>query len=100
MSLNTSSNTPGDIQRLKNASSDIKQMVKSEADLDITAELRKKLHRAKKEKLEITTKHNAELRMQNFRERQMRLRKHSRLPSRNGKKNVEDLNMIWRKETV
>ncbi|XP_020919133.1 coiled-coil domain-containing protein 171 [Sus scrofa] len=61
MSLNTSSNTPGDIQRLKNASSDIKQMVKSEADLDITAELRKKLHRAKKEKLEITTKHNAEL---------------------------------------
>ena len=46
---------------MKNASSDIKQMVKSEADLDITAELRKKLHRAKKEKLEITTKHNAEV---------------------------------------
>uniref|UniRef100_A0A8C2NNU9 Coiled-coil domain containing 171 n=1 Tax=Capra hircus TaxID=9925 RepID=A0A8C2NNU9_CAPHI len=36
-------------------------MVKSETDLDITADLRKKLHRAKKEKLEITTKHNAEL---------------------------------------
>lgn len=47
--------------RLKNASSDIKQMVKSETDLDITADLRKKLHRAKKEKLEITTKHNAEV---------------------------------------
>ncbi|XP_022429463.1 coiled-coil domain-containing protein 171 isoform X1 [Delphinapterus leucas] len=61
MSLNTSNNAPGDIQRLKNASSDIKQMVKNETDLDITADLRKKLHRAKKEKLEITTKHNAEL---------------------------------------
>ncbi|XP_023389498.1 coiled-coil domain-containing protein 171 isoform X2 [Pteropus vampyrus] len=36
-------------------------MLKSETDLDITADLRKKLHRAKKEKLEITTKHNAEL---------------------------------------
>ena len=36
-------------------------MFKSETDLDITAELRKKLHRAKKEKLEITTKHNAEV---------------------------------------
>lgn len=36
-------------------------MFKSETDLDITADLRKKLHRAKKEKLEITTKHNAEL---------------------------------------
>ena len=47
--------------RLKNASSDIKQMVKSETDLDITADLRKKLHRSKKEKLEITTKHNAEV---------------------------------------
>lgn len=47
--------------RLKNASSDIKQIVKSETDLDITADLRKKLHRAKKEKLEITTKHNAEV---------------------------------------
>nr|XP_021538109.1 coiled-coil domain-containing protein 171 [Neomonachus schauinslandi] len=47
--------------RLKNASSDEKQMFKSETDLDITADLRKKLHRAKKEKLEITTKHNAEL---------------------------------------
>ncbi|XP_022373319.1 coiled-coil domain-containing protein 171 isoform X1 [Enhydra lutris kenyoni] len=61
MSLNASSNAPGDAQRLKNASSDIKQMFKNETDLDITAELRKKLHRAKKEKLEITTKHNAEL---------------------------------------
>ncbi|XP_032333564.1 coiled-coil domain-containing protein 171 isoform X3 [Camelus ferus] len=61
MSINTTSNAPGDIQRLKNASSDTKQAVKSETDLDITADLRKKLHRAKKEKLEITTKHNAEL---------------------------------------
>uniref|UniRef100_A0A8C0C680 Coiled-coil domain containing 171 n=1 Tax=Balaenoptera musculus TaxID=9771 RepID=A0A8C0C680_BALMU len=61
MSLDTSNNASGDIQRLKNASSDIKQMVKNETDLDITADLRKKLHRAKKEKLEITTKHNAEL---------------------------------------
>ncbi|KAI5767047.1 CCDC171-like protein [Gulo gulo luscus] len=61
MSLNASSNAPGDAQRLKNASSDVKQMFKNETDLDITAELRKKLHRAKKEKLEITTKHNAEL---------------------------------------
>ncbi|XP_046519582.1 coiled-coil domain-containing protein 171 isoform X6 [Equus asinus] len=61
MSLNTSSNATGDTQRLKNASSDVKQMLKSETDLDVTADLRKKLHRAKKEKLEITTKHNAEL---------------------------------------
>ncbi|XP_055973317.1 coiled-coil domain-containing protein 171 [Sorex fumeus] len=36
-------------------------MLKNETELDITADLRKKLHRAKKEKLEITTKHNAEL---------------------------------------
>uniref|UniRef100_A0A2K6FL21 Coiled-coil domain containing 171 n=1 Tax=Propithecus coquereli TaxID=379532 RepID=A0A2K6FL21_PROCO len=61
MSLNTSSNATGDTQRLKNASSDVKQMLKNETDLDITSDLRKKLHRAKKEKLEITTKHNAEL---------------------------------------
>ncbi|XP_029775523.1 coiled-coil domain-containing protein 171 [Suricata suricatta] len=61
MSLNTSSNALGDTQRLKNASSEVKQMFKSETELDITADLRKKLHRAKKEKLEITTKHNAEL---------------------------------------
>uniref|UniRef100_A0ABI7XS06 Coiled-coil domain containing 171 n=1 Tax=Felis catus TaxID=9685 RepID=A0ABI7XS06_FELCA len=61
MSLNTLSDAPVDTQRLKNASSDVKQMFKSETDLDITADLRKKLHRAKKEKLEITTKHNAEL---------------------------------------
>ncbi|XP_045419047.1 coiled-coil domain-containing protein 171 isoform X2 [Lemur catta] len=61
MSLNTSSNANGDTQRLKNASSDVKQMLKNETDLDITSDLRKKLHRAKKEKLEITTKHNAEL---------------------------------------
>uniref|UniRef100_H0WK79 Coiled-coil domain containing 171 n=1 Tax=Otolemur garnettii TaxID=30611 RepID=H0WK79_OTOGA len=60
MSLNTSSTATGDIQRLKNASPDVKQMLKNE-DLDITADLRKKLHRAKKEKLEITTKDNAEL---------------------------------------
>nr|XP_060465611.1 coiled-coil domain-containing protein 171 [Panthera onca] len=61
MSLNTLSDAPVDTQRLKNAASDVKQMFKSETDLDITADLRKKLHRAKKEKLEITTKHNAEL---------------------------------------
>uniref|UniRef100_A0A5F4W6H8 Coiled-coil domain containing 171 n=1 Tax=Callithrix jacchus TaxID=9483 RepID=A0A5F4W6H8_CALJA len=47
--------------RLKNASSDVKQILKIETELDITADLRKKLNRAKKEKLEITTKHNAEL---------------------------------------
>lgn len=34
--------------------------LKVKQTLDITADLRKKLHRAKKEKLEITTKHNAE----------------------------------------
>uniref|UniRef100_A0A8D2DP69 Coiled-coil domain containing 171 n=1 Tax=Sciurus vulgaris TaxID=55149 RepID=A0A8D2DP69_SCIVU len=61
MSLNTSNNATGETQRLKNASSDVKQMLKNEADSDITADLRKKLHRAKKEKLEMTTKHNAEL---------------------------------------
>nr|XP_045016040.1 coiled-coil domain-containing protein 171 isoform X3 [Jaculus jaculus] len=62
MSVSTSSNTTaGDAQRLKNTSLDVKQMLKSEAELDITADLRKKLHRAKKEKLEMTTKHNAEL---------------------------------------
>uniref|UniRef100_A0A8C2M3B9 Coiled-coil domain containing 171 n=1 Tax=Cricetulus griseus TaxID=10029 RepID=A0A8C2M3B9_CRIGR len=62
MSLNTSSNaTTGDTQRLKNVSLDAKQMLKNEMESDITADLRKKLHRAKKEKLEMTTKHNAEL---------------------------------------
>nr|XP_048308969.1 coiled-coil domain-containing protein 171 isoform X1 [Myodes glareolus] len=62
MSLNTSSNaTTGDTQRLKNASLDIKQMLKNETESDITADLRKKLHRAKKEKLDMTAKHNAEL---------------------------------------
>uniref|UniRef100_G1SX09 Coiled-coil domain containing 171 n=1 Tax=Oryctolagus cuniculus TaxID=9986 RepID=G1SX09_RABIT len=61
MNLNTSSNPTGDTQRLKNASLDLKQAIKNETDLDIIADLRKKLHRAKKEKLEITTKHNAEL---------------------------------------
>ncbi|XP_033093299.1 coiled-coil domain-containing protein 171 isoform X2 [Trachypithecus francoisi] len=61
MNLNTLSNGTGDTQRLKNASSDVKQILKTETELDITADLRKKLHRAKKEKLEITTKHNAEL---------------------------------------
>lgn len=61
MNLNTSSNVTSDSQRLKNASSDVKQMLKNEAELDITADLRKKLHRAKKENLEITTKHNEEL---------------------------------------
>ncbi|KAM9642085.1 coiled-coil domain-containing protein 171 isoform 3-T4 [Trichechus inunguis] len=61
MNLSPSSNSTGEIQRSKSASSDVKQMLKCESDLDITADLRKKLHRAKKEKLEITTKHNAEL---------------------------------------
>ncbi|XP_077004241.1 coiled-coil domain-containing protein 171 isoform X6 [Tamandua tetradactyla] len=61
MSLNISSNATGENQRLKNASSDVKQMLKSETDLDFAVDLRKKLHRAKKEKLEITTKYNAEL---------------------------------------
>ncbi|XP_037589134.1 coiled-coil domain-containing protein 171 isoform X2 [Cebus imitator] len=61
MNLNASSNGTGDTQRLKNASSDVKQILKNETELDIIADLRKKLHRAKKEKLEITTKHNAEL---------------------------------------
>ncbi|XP_054218270.1 coiled-coil domain-containing protein 171 isoform X15 [Homo sapiens] len=60
MNLNTSSNT-GDTQRLKIASLDVKQILKNETELDITDNLRKKLHWAKKEKLEITTKHNAEL---------------------------------------
>ncbi|XP_076420564.1 coiled-coil domain-containing protein 171 isoform X6 [Peromyscus maniculatus bairdii] len=36
-------------------------MLKNETESDFTADLRKKLHRAKKEKLEMTTKHNAEL---------------------------------------
>ncbi|XP_063570277.1 coiled-coil domain-containing protein 171 isoform X12 [Pongo abelii] len=61
MNLNTSSNGTGDTQRLKSASLDVKQVLKNETELDITADLRKKLHQAKKEKLEITTKHNAEL---------------------------------------
>ncbi|ELK29315.1 hypothetical protein MDA_GLEAN10017388 [Myotis davidii] len=61
MSLNTSSNVTVDTQRLKAVSPDVKQMPKSEAELDITTDFRKKLHRAKREKLEITTKHNAEL---------------------------------------
>uniref|UniRef100_A0A2I3SQ47 Coiled-coil domain containing 171 n=1 Tax=Pan troglodytes TaxID=9598 RepID=A0A2I3SQ47_PANTR len=47
--------------QLKNASLDVKQILKNETELDITDNLRKKLHWAKKEKLEITTKHNAEL---------------------------------------
>lgn len=47
--------------RLKNASLDVKQMLKNETESDFTADLRKKLHRAKKEKLEMTTKHNAEV---------------------------------------
>ncbi|XP_023571622.1 coiled-coil domain-containing protein 171 [Octodon degus] len=61
MNVNTSNSATSDTQRLKNTSSDVKQMIKNETDLDITADLRKKLHRAKKEKLEMTTKHNAEL---------------------------------------
>ncbi|XP_066113394.1 coiled-coil domain-containing protein 171 isoform X3 [Saccopteryx bilineata] len=61
MSLNTFSNVTGDTQRLKNAPLDVKQVLKSETELETVADLRKKLHRAKKEKLEITTKHNVEL---------------------------------------
>ncbi|XP_066224305.1 coiled-coil domain-containing protein 171 [Saccopteryx leptura] len=61
MSLNTFSNVTGDTQRLKNAPLDLKQVLKSETELETVADLRKKLHRAKKEKLEITTKHNVEL---------------------------------------
>ncbi|XP_006881347.1 PREDICTED: coiled-coil domain-containing protein 171 [Elephantulus edwardii] len=61
MSLSNASNPAGEIQRLKNEPSDVKQMLKSESDLDVVADLRKKLHRAKKEKLEMTAKHNAEL---------------------------------------
>ncbi|XP_004706599.1 coiled-coil domain-containing protein 171 [Echinops telfairi] len=61
MSLSNSSNSTAETQRLKTAASDVKQMLKSEVDLDLTADLRKKLHRAKKEKLELTAKHNAEL---------------------------------------
>lgn len=47
--------------RLKNAPLDIKQMLKNETESDITSDLRKKLHRAKKEKLDMTAKHNAEV---------------------------------------
>lgn len=36
-------------------------MLKNETESDITADLRKKLHRAKKEKLDMTAKHNAEV---------------------------------------
>ncbi|XP_058287084.1 coiled-coil domain-containing protein 171 isoform X1 [Hylobates moloch] len=61
MNSNTSSNGTGDTQRLKNASLDVKQILKNETELDITADLRKKLCRAKNEKLEITTKRSAEL---------------------------------------
>ncbi|XP_069863794.1 coiled-coil domain-containing protein 171 isoform X3 [Dipodomys merriami] len=61
MSVNSSNSTTGDTQRLKNASLEVKQMLKSETESDITTDLRKKLHRAKKEKLDMTTKHNAEL---------------------------------------
>ncbi|XP_075416059.1 coiled-coil domain-containing protein 171 [Tenrec ecaudatus] len=61
MSLGNSSNSTAETQRLKTAASEVKQMLKSEVDLDLTADLRKKLHRAKKEKLELTAKHNAEL---------------------------------------
>ncbi|KAM4876948.1 coiled-coil domain-containing protein 171 [Thomomys bottae] len=61
MSVNTSNSATGDTQRLMNASFEVKQMLKSETESEITTDLRKKLHRAKKEKLEMTTKHNAEL---------------------------------------
>uniref|UniRef100_A0A8C6QNZ9 Coiled-coil domain containing 171 n=1 Tax=Nannospalax galili TaxID=1026970 RepID=A0A8C6QNZ9_NANGA len=47
--------------RSKNVSLDVKQILKNETESDIAADLRKKLHRAKKEKLEMTTRHNAEL---------------------------------------
>ncbi|XP_012876199.1 PREDICTED: coiled-coil domain-containing protein 171 [Dipodomys ordii] len=61
MSVNSSNSATGDTQRLKNVSLEVKQMLKSETESDITTDLRKKLHRAKKEKLDMTTKHNAEL---------------------------------------
>ncbi|XP_020825378.1 coiled-coil domain-containing protein 171 isoform X2 [Phascolarctos cinereus] len=61
MSIN-SSNINAEIQRLKNTAIDLKEMHRSsESDLDFITDLRKKLHRAKKEKLEITTSHNAQL---------------------------------------
>ncbi|XP_036595202.1 coiled-coil domain-containing protein 171 isoform X2 [Trichosurus vulpecula] len=61
MSINPC-NINAEIQRLKNTAVDLKEMHRSnESDLDFIADLRKKLHRAKKEKLEITTSHNAQL---------------------------------------
>ncbi|XP_027718838.1 coiled-coil domain-containing protein 171 isoform X5 [Vombatus ursinus] len=61
MSINPS-NINAEIQRLKNTAVDLKEMHRSnESDLDFITDLRKKLHRAKKEKLEITTSHNAQL---------------------------------------
>ncbi|XP_072512031.1 coiled-coil domain-containing protein 171 isoform X3 [Notamacropus eugenii] len=61
MSINPS-NSNAEIQRLKNTAVDLKEMHRSsETDLDFITDLRKKLHRAKKEKLEITTSHNAQL---------------------------------------
>ncbi|KAM9098171.1 coiled-coil domain-containing protein 171 isoform X6 [Sarcophilus harrisii] len=61
MSINPS-NINAEIQRLKNTAADLKEMHKSnESDLDFITDLRKKLHRAKKEKLEITTSHNAQM---------------------------------------
>ncbi|XP_007499658.1 coiled-coil domain-containing protein 171 isoform X11 [Monodelphis domestica] len=61
MSIN-SSNINAEIQRLKNTAIDLKEMHRSnESDLDFITDLRKKLHRAKKEKLDLTTNHNAQL---------------------------------------
>ncbi|XP_051843070.1 coiled-coil domain-containing protein 171 isoform X2 [Antechinus flavipes] len=61
MSINPS-NINAEIQRLKNTAADLKEMHKSnESDLDFITDLRKKLHRAKKEKLELTTSHNAQM---------------------------------------
>ncbi|XP_074053649.1 coiled-coil domain-containing protein 171 isoform X1 [Macrotis lagotis] len=56
------SNINAEIQRFKNAATNLKEMQRSnESDLDFITDLRKKLHRAKKEKLEITTTHNAQM---------------------------------------
>uniref|UniRef100_A0A6I8PP72 Coiled-coil domain containing 171 n=1 Tax=Ornithorhynchus anatinus TaxID=9258 RepID=A0A6I8PP72_ORNAN len=51
-----------EIHRHRNVPSDTKPTGKSNCcDLDVATELRKKLHRAKREKLDLTAKHNAEL---------------------------------------
>ncbi|XP_038615756.1 coiled-coil domain-containing protein 171-like isoform X2 [Tachyglossus aculeatus] len=63
MSLDFPTNDSTDeINRHQNMPTDPKPTNKSNCcDLDIATELRKKLHRAKREKLDLTAKHNAEL---------------------------------------